>query len=169
MAILLLNAGGCCIKCGGCDRIATDRFCSIGSWSCLAGRVNHFHLNSARSAPGTYVETTNFLGKAIILRSTDSSAGAVVVATPQHGPFQIAAASAIRAGIQPGELPASVGVAEVREALVADHASGKADQGAKVVRHAKFVTFQMAEVALPRELFAAILSQGTVEVSWVAK
>jgi Transposase DDE domain group 1 len=31
--------------------------------------------------------------------------------------------------------------------------------GAKVVRHAKAVTFQPAEVALPRELFAAILGR----------
>jgi len=31
--------------------------------------------------------------------------------------------------------------------------------GAKVVRHAKAVTFQMAEVAIPRELFAAILGR----------
>lgn len=29
--------------------------------------------------------------------------------------------------------------------------------GAKVVRHAKVVTFQLAEVAVPRALFAAIL------------
>jgi hypothetical protein len=28
--------------------------------------------------------------------------------------------------------------------------------GAKVVQHARFVTFQMAEVAIPRELFASI-------------
>ncbi len=31
--------------------------------------------------------------------------------------------------------------------------------GAKVVRHAKYVTFQMAEVAVPRESFAAILER----------
>jgi hypothetical protein len=31
--------------------------------------------------------------------------------------------------------------------------------GAKVVRHAKAVTFQMAEVAVPRELFAEILDR----------
>jgi len=31
--------------------------------------------------------------------------------------------------------------------------------GAKVVRHAKYVTFQLAEVAVPRELFAAILDR----------
>jgi hypothetical protein len=29
--------------------------------------------------------------------------------------------------------------------------------GAKVVRHAKYVVFQLAEVAVPRQLFAAIL------------
>ncbi len=31
--------------------------------------------------------------------------------------------------------------------------------GAKVVRHARYVTFQMSEVAVPRELFAAILAR----------
>jgi len=31
--------------------------------------------------------------------------------------------------------------------------------GAKVVRHAKYVTFQLAKVAVPRELFAAILER----------
>ena len=31
--------------------------------------------------------------------------------------------------------------------------------GAKVTRHAKYVTFQMAEVAVPRRLFAAILDR----------
>jgi hypothetical protein len=31
--------------------------------------------------------------------------------------------------------------------------------GAKVVRHAKAVTFQLAEVAVPRSLFAAILER----------
>ena len=30
---------------------------------------------------------------------------------------------------------------------------------AKVVRHSKYVTFQMAEVAVPHELFAAILER----------
>jgi len=29
--------------------------------------------------------------------------------------------------------------------------------GAKVVTHARYVTFEMAEVAIPRRLFAAIL------------
>jgi len=31
--------------------------------------------------------------------------------------------------------------------------------GAKVVRHARYVTFQLAEVAVPRELFRAILDR----------
>jgi hypothetical protein len=31
--------------------------------------------------------------------------------------------------------------------------------GARVVRHSKYVTFQMAEVAVPRELFAAIIER----------
>ena len=31
--------------------------------------------------------------------------------------------------------------------------------GAKVVRHAKYVTFQLAEVAVPRELFAVTLDR----------
>jgi hypothetical protein len=31
--------------------------------------------------------------------------------------------------------------------------------GAKVVRHAPYATFQMAEVAVPRELFAAMLDR----------
>ena len=37
--------------------------------------------------------------------------------------------------------------------------------GAKVVRHAKYVTFQLAEVAVPRRLFAAILDRiGRLEI-----
>jgi Transposase DDE domain group 1 len=31
--------------------------------------------------------------------------------------------------------------------------------GAKVVHHARSVTFQLAEVAVPRELFAALLAR----------
>ena len=31
--------------------------------------------------------------------------------------------------------------------------------GAKVVAHAKYVTFQLAEVAVPRQLFAAIVAR----------
>ena len=35
--------------------------------------------------------------------------------------------------------------------------------GAKVVAHAKYVTFQLAEVAVPRQLFARILRQ----IAWL--
>ena len=31
--------------------------------------------------------------------------------------------------------------------------------GAKVVRHGRYVTFQMAEFAIPRQLFAAIMQR----------
>ena len=31
--------------------------------------------------------------------------------------------------------------------------------GAKAVRHARYIRFQLAEVAIPRELFAAILQR----------
>ncbi|MFO7956499.1 MAG: transposase, partial [Candidatus Brocadiia bacterium] len=31
--------------------------------------------------------------------------------------------------------------------------------GAKVVRHARYIVFQMAEVAVPRDLFGAILNR----------
>ena len=41
---------------------------------------------------------------------------------------QPGSASALRTCVQPGELPASVDAAEVGEALVVDHATGKADQ-----------------------------------------
>jgi len=37
-----------------------------------------------------------------------------------------------------------------------DHRLKLVFHGAKVVRHAKHVTFQMAEVAIPRRLFATI-------------
>ena len=41
---------------------------------------------------------------------------------------QSGAASTIRASVKPRELHAAVGAAEVREALVADHGAGEADQ-----------------------------------------
>lgn len=46
---------------------------------------------------------------------------------------------------------------EVCEALVADDAAGQADQDWCEGSHARYVIFQMAEVAIPRRLFAAIL------------
>jgi hypothetical protein len=43
--------------------------------------------------------------------------------------------------------------------VVADHPAGEAGQigAAKVVSHGRYIAFQMAEVAVPRRLFAAVL------------
>ena len=42
--------------------------------------------------------------------------------------------------------------------MVADQPAGKLVKiGAKVVRHGRYVIFQMAEIAVPRELFQEIL------------
>ena len=43
--------------------------------------------------------------------------------------------------------------------MVADHAAreGLVKVGARIVRHGRYVVFQLAEVAVPRALFAAIL------------
>ncbi len=51
-----------------------------------------------------------------------------------------------RAGIQGKDLES---LTTLREKLV--------KIGAKVVRHGRYITFQMAEVAIPRTLFAEIL------------
>ena len=65
-------------------------------------------------------------------------------------------AAASRPGQQPRQLPADASLAEGRGTLVDDDAAGEAIKiGAKIVRH---VTFQMAEVAVSRELFRKILS-----------
>ena len=69
-------------------------------------------------------------------------------------------ASAFRAGLQPGQLlrrlalPRSVkhwSLTTLREKLI--------KIGPKVVTHSRHVIFQMAEVAVPRGLFAAILDR----------
>ena len=42
--------------------------------------------------------------------------------------------------------------------MVAEHAAGKVGEGrCQVVRHGRYVTFQLAEVAIPLALFAEIL------------
>jgi len=48
-----------------------------------------------------------------------------------------------------------------RQALVDDDVAGEklVKIGAKVVQHARYVVFQMAEVAIPRGLFRAILER----------
>jgi hypothetical protein len=45
-----------------------------------------------------------------------------------------------------------------RGAVVADQLAREAEKiGAKVVSHGRYTTFQMAEVAVPREMFQEIL------------
>ena len=66
------------------------------------------------------------------------------------------AASATYSGSSPpsGGLPRKIqhwSLTTLREKLI--------KIGAKVVRHSKYVTFQLAEVAVPRGLFAAILER----------
>ena len=62
------------------------------------------------------------------------------------------------ARLQSRQLPAHAGDAGADQGLVADQPAEKLIKiGAKVVSHGRYVTFQMAEVAVPRKLFADIL------------
>ena len=69
----------------------------------------------------------------------------------------------IRVGIQSRELPATPGAAIANQALHVDPGAPELVRliktGAKVVFHSRYVTFQLAEVALPRRVFAAILAR----------
>ena len=61
-------------------------------------------------------------------------------------------------GLQPGKLPAAGGAAaSVRHWTLTTLREKLIKIGAKVVRHSRKVVFQMAEVAVPRELFRSIL------------
>ena len=63
-----------------------------------------------------------------------------------------------RARLQPGHLHADAGDAQGGGALVTDEPAGEADQDwVKVVSHGRYVTFQMAEVAVSRLMFRDIL------------
>ena len=58
-------------------------------------------------------------------------------------------------------MPIEICLVEVKDGLIADH-RGRVSEvrgkvGAKVVRHGRYVTFQMAEIAVPRSLFREIL------------
>jgi len=62
------------------------------------------------------------------------------------------------AGLQPRQLYAHGGDARYGAALVADLREKLIKIGVKVVTHGRYVTFQMSEVAVPRQMFAEILS-----------
>jgi hypothetical protein len=63
------------------------------------------------------------------------------------------APSAPRPRVQPRQLHADAGNAESGGAVAADQ-----PVRAKVVTHGRYVTFQMAEIAVPRQMFVDILS-----------
>jgi hypothetical protein len=69
------------------------------------------------------------------------------------------ASSVARAGLQYRQLHADAGVARGGHAVVADQSAGEKliKIGAKVVHHVRYAAFQMAEVAMPKELFKKIL------------
>ena len=74
---------------------------------------------------------------------------------------QPGAPSTLRLGLQPGELPAASGPAIAGKGLTHWSLTTLLEKlikiGAKVITHARYVIFQMAEVAVPRRLFDTIL------------
>ena len=71
---------------------------------------------------------------------------------------QCGASSVSRAGLQSRQLHADAGLARAGRGWSLTSLREKLIKiGAKVVRHARYVAFQMAEVAVPRDLFAEIL------------
>ena len=70
---------------------------------------------------------------------------------------QRCASSASGADLQSRQLHADAGAARADKAVVADQPAEKlVKSDAKVVRHGRYVIFQMAEVAVPKELFHEI-------------
>ena len=66
----------------------------------------------------------------------------------------------LRLGVQPQELPPPAGTSKVCPVWSLTTLKEKLVKiGAKVTRHAKYVTFQLVEVAVPRQLFALILER----------
>jgi hypothetical protein len=60
--------------------------------------------------------------------------------------------------LQPRQFPAHAGDAGADQGLVADESEGKADQDRREGRQPRrYVIFQMAEVAIPRQMFQEIL------------
>jgi hypothetical protein len=66
--------------------------------------------------------------------------------------------SAPRTGLQPRQFLADAGDAEDRGAVVADQPAKEADQDRRQGHHGRYVTFQMTEVAVPKQMFREILS-----------
>ena len=68
------------------------------------------------------------------------------------------AAPTSRARLQSRQFLAAAGDARADQGLVTDKLEGEADQDRrKVVSHGRYVAFQMAEVAIPRQMFQEIL------------
>ena len=60
--------------------------------------------------------------------------------------------------LQSWQLPAHAGDARADQELVANEPEGETDQDrCEVVSHGRYVAFQMAEVAIPRQMFQEIL------------
>ena len=73
-------------------------------------------------------------------------------------PGQPGAAPAVRPGLQPGQLPAQLALPdEVEQWSLTTLREKLVKIGARIVRHGRYVVFQLAEVAVPRALFAEIL------------
>ena len=71
---------------------------------------------------------------------------------------QRGAAQAARAGLQSRQLPTHLGAAqEVEHWSLTTRREKLVKIGARIVRHGRYVVFQLAEVAVPRSLFADIL------------
>jgi hypothetical protein len=74
------------------------------------------------------------------------------------GVIQVSKGAVKWTGFRAGNFPTDAGDAGADQRLVADKPQGELIKiGAKVVRHGRYVAFQMAEVAIPRNLFADIL------------
>jgi hypothetical protein len=82
----------------------------------------------------------------------------VDAAVMQNVRRQRSAAPASRASLQPRQFSAHAGDAGADQELVADELEGEVDQNRpKVVSHGRYIIFQMAEVAIPRQIFQEIL------------
>ena len=68
-------------------------------------------------------------------------------------------AGTLRTGLQHGQLHEKAGVAGGYEALVADQSANQADQDGRLVRHARRLVFQLAEVLVSREMLGGILER----------